>query len=141
MKARAETFLLFLAIITCALAIPSSDAYAVHQVAGKVSCLDCHAWLPFTDGALYFQEEVETICIGCHSVYHGRAGSVSHPVNPYPSMAVPRDMPLDAKGKIICVTCHRFHTGYKDADGKKLFFLRRSAGKPFCYSCHKKRLF
>jgi len=141
MKASAETIILFLALATVALTISSPEAHAVHQVAGKVRCLDCHTWLPLNDARPSFREEIGPICVGCHIEYHGRAERFSHPVNVSPSMVVPRDMLLDAKGRIICVTCHRFHAGYKDSDGKKLFFLRRSIGKAFCYSCHKKRLF
>jgi hypothetical protein len=141
MKASAGTIILFLALLAVALVIPPSEASAVHQAAGEGRCLDCHAWLPLNDSSPPFQEEVGPTCIGCHGDYHGKAKGLSHPVNISPSMAVPRDMLLDSKGRITCVTCHTFHTGYKDADGKKLFFLRRSMGKPFCYSCHKKPLF
>ncbi len=141
MKTSVETTLLFLALAACALLFHAPEAVAVHETAGKAQCLDCHSWLPLDNGALSFREEAGSVCIGCHREYHGKAGSQVHPVNIYPSMEIPKDMPLDAKGKIICVTCHRFHTGYRDADGAKQFFLRRSAGKSFCYSCHKKRLF
>jgi hypothetical protein len=141
MKASAGTTTLLLALATVAFAIPFPDAPAVHQLAGKVRCLECHPWLPLNDDKPSFREEIGPICVGCHRDYHGRGNSLSHPVNVSPSMAVPRDMPLDAKGRIICITCHRFHTGYKDSDGKKSIFLRRSIGKAFCYSCHKKSLF
>jgi len=141
MKASAGTTILFLVLVTVAFALSSPEAHAVHQVAGKVPCLDCHAWLPLNDDRPPFREGIGPKCVGCHRDYHGKAERLSHPVNVLPSMAVPRDMPLDAKGRIICVTCHRFHTGYKDSDGKKLFFLRRSIGKALCYSCHKKSLY
>jgi predicted CXXCH cytochrome family protein len=131
----------FLALAAVVLAAASTESLAVHKVAGKVPCLDCHSSLPLNDNRPSFREEVGPICVGCHRDYHGKAGTLSHPVNVPPSMAVPRDMILDAKGRIICITCHKFHTGYKDSDGKKAFFLRRSPGKAFCYSCHKKRLF
>ena len=141
MKASTETIILVLALVTAALMIHPPEAHAVHQGTGKVRCLDCHAWLPLNDDRPSFREEIGPICVGCHRDYHGRAGTLSHPVNVPPSMAVPRDMPLDAKGRITCVTCHKFHVGYKDSDGKKSFFLRRSIGKAFCYSCHKKPLY
>jgi hypothetical protein len=141
MKASAGTIILFFALAAAALLLPAPDAHAVHETAGKVRCLDCHSWLPLNDKKPSFRDEVGAVCAGCHRNAHLGAGTFSHPVNVPSSMAVPRDMPLDAKGRIVCVTCHRFHTGHKDSDGKKSYFLRRSIGKPFCYSCHKKSLF
>ena len=117
------------------------DSGGVHQALGTVKCVDCHAWLPLAGAPLSFRDETGKVCAGCHKSFHGRTGSFSHPADVRPSMAVPRDMPLDSKGSMTCFTCHTFHVGYKDSDGKKRFFLRRTSGKAFCYSCHKTRLF
>jgi predicted CXXCH cytochrome family protein len=76
--------------------------------------------------------------MSCHRNHHGADSIRSHPVNVTPSMSVPPDMVLDNRGKIQCTTCHVFHGTYRDEDGKRLFYLRRSPGKTFCYSCHKK---
>jgi hypothetical protein len=140
MNASSTSILGFLTLLTLALAVPSAGAKDVHQVAGKVRCLECHSRLPWNESRPSFQDEVGSTCVGCHNDFHGRGKGLAHPVNAIPSMVVPRDMPLDSKGRMNCITCHAFHRGYKDADGNKLFFLRRSSGKAFCYSCHKKPL-
>jgi Doubled CXXCH motif (Paired_CXXCH_1) len=115
-------------------------AWAVHESGGGLRCLDCHNTLPFRGRGLSFREGTEHVCAGCHKRYHGKTGDFSHPIGMVTSMPVPMDMPLDGKGRIICITCHTFHKGYKDADGKRAFFLRRAMGRAFCYSCHKKPL-
>jgi predicted CXXCH cytochrome family protein len=121
--------------------IPLHDAYAVHDESGKVLCYDCHPWLPFDKSNIAFAGETDKICISCHNKYHETSGGFSHPMHVVPSMDIPVDMPLDPAGRITCITCHSYHSGYKDSEGKKKFFMRRSQGKAFCYSCHKKRLF
>lgn len=115
-------------------------AHAVHDKQQKVKCLDCHRRLPFGGGRLVFNESSEEVCIGCHRNYHGSGKRLLHPVRVVPSMKVPRDMPLDSGGRITCFTCHTYHLGYTNADGERLFFLRRVKGKTFCYSCHKRSL-
>jgi predicted CXXCH cytochrome family protein len=121
--------------------IPLHDAYAVHDDNGKVLCYDCHPWLPLNNSNVAFNEGTEKVCTGCHNNYHETSGGFSHPMHIAPSMDIPPDMPLDPTGTITCITCHSYHRGYKDSAGKKTFFLRRSQGRAFCYSCHKNRLF
>src|SRR3990172_3104384 len=125
-----------LALILLLLSAPLAAAPAVHDVAGKVPCLDCHVSIPFHLGTPTFHDDARETCTGCHRSFHGTSARFIHPVDKRPSTVVPPDMPLDSKGKMTCITCHIFHEGYKDEEGEKRFFLRRTPGKIFCYSCH-----
>jgi hypothetical protein len=108
-------------------------ASAVHNDLKGTRCLDCHDRLPF-NSVVTFSEQAASSCTRCHTALRH-----SHPIDIAPSMTVvPPDMPLDTKGRLACFTCHTYHNGYKDAEGKKLFFLRRQGGRTFCFSCHKK---
>ncbi|MBI4685660.1 MAG: cytochrome c3 family protein [Nitrospirae bacterium] len=129
---RKTAFLIFF------LAVVSFDtAHAVHDEADKTGCLECHFRLPFEGSAITFNEESGEACIRCHNLYHGSAKGFPHPLNVIPLAPVPPDMPVDAKGRVTCITCHTYHSGYKDADGNRGYFLRRAKGKTFCYGCHK----
>ncbi|MBI5741365.1 MAG: cytochrome c3 family protein [Nitrospirae bacterium] len=121
--------------------LPLYGAYAVHDETGTVRCLDCHTWLPLEGGSTVLNDGGDNICAGCHKDSHVTSGGFSHVTHAVPSMDVPPDMPLDRTGGITCFTCHTYHSGYRNSKGEKNFFLRRSQGKTFCYSCHKKRLF
>ena len=59
-------------------------------------------------------------------------------MNQVPSMKIPPDMLLNDQGRIVCITCHAFHGEFRDEDGNKKYYLRRTPGKTFCFSCHKK---
>jgi len=130
------------ALIILFLAGAPVNASAVHDEPGKLHCLDCHRSLPFLGRVrvVSFRDGTEGVCMNCHIKYHGGASGFSHPVRVLPSMKTPPDFPLDAKGRITCITCHTFHQRYKDENGKKTYFLRRTRGKFLCYSCHPKRL-
>ena len=104
----------------------------------NVACIECHTRLPFLGGAPPLRSNVGDLCVKCHQRTHGIDAMRSHPVSIVPSMRVPPDMLLDNRGRIGCVTCHAFHGEYRDENGNKRFYLRRSPGKVFCYSCHKK---
>jgi hypothetical protein len=107
-----------------------------HKGPLNVACVDCHTRLPFTAGVPSLRNEVGDVCNTCHPRHHGSDTMRSHPVNASPAVTIPPDMILDSQGKIGCVTCHTFHGEYRDENGKKRFYLRRSPGKAFCYSCH-----
>ena len=129
--------ILFCIIMICI--IDSNPAYAVHDEVGKVRCLDCHPRLPFNRTRAVLSDGAGDICVGCHTTGGKMSETISHPVNVVPSMAIPRDLPTDAHGRMTCITCHTFHQGgYRDAGGNKRYFLRRQRGKAFCYTCHKK---
>ncbi len=125
---------LWLIALLPALCLSPSALYAVHEVAGGIKCLDCHVGVPLdASRACSFNAGTSDTCRVCHK------GHIhDHPCNVVPSMQIPRDMPLDIKGRLTCITCHSFHTGYVDAEGGRAFFLRRERGKTFCYGCHKK---
>jgi predicted CXXCH cytochrome family protein len=128
--------ILFCIIMICI--IDSNPAYAVHDEIGKVRCLDCHPRLPFNGAKALLNERAGEVCTGCHASGGRMSETISHPVNIVPSMAIPRDLPTDAQGRMTCITCHTFHRGHQDAGGNKRYFLRRQRGKAFCYTCHKK---
>jgi predicted CXXCH cytochrome family protein len=130
------TSIIILAALVTAFSLPAKDV--AHEGRLNVRCLDCHKHLPLAGTTPPLRDEVNDVCIVCHERHHGTDEMRSHPVTGVPSMPVPPDMVLDGKGRITCVTCHDFHGAYRDENGKKRFYLRRSPGKTFCYSCHKK---
>jgi predicted CXXCH cytochrome family protein len=126
-------------ILAAVLAASSPDSMnTAHNGPLPVPCIECHTRLPFSGRTSPLREEVCDVCCSCHREYHGNDKMQSHPVSAVPSMRVPPDMVLDKQGRMVCITCHDFHGGYRDEDGKKLFYLRRSPGKTLCFSCHRK---
>ncbi len=121
------------AVLTASSQNNQNDA---HNDLLNTPCIECHRHLPFK-GKPDLRSEVNNSCVACHQGSHGTAKVFSHPVNVAPSMIIPSDMPLDDQGRIVCITCHAFHGEYRAENGEKLYYLRRSNGKTFCYSCHK----
>ena len=107
----------------------------VHDDIVMIGCLQCHERLPFAGHQIFFTETVNRACMECHQAH----SYFSHPIKVVPSMPVPADMPLDKDGKIACITCHTFHEGFINTEGRqKTSFLRRTMpGQLFCFSCHK----
>ena len=118
-----------------------ASAFPYHDNSGA-RCLDCHVSLPFDGVTLSFYEDIENVCSQCHKItsHSGEAGKGegSHPVGVIPKFAVPRDMLLDIKGQMSCITCHVYHEGTKSVDDMNPFYLRRPPGVKFCLACHKK---
>lgn len=133
MKASAVVFLFFLAA--------SCFAEAGGHGPDRPRCYDCHYRLPSHNIRPSFNEGIGEVCSRCHTVHHGKKQRNSHVVYVLPSMKIPKDMPLDVRGKLSCVTCHSYHIGHDVMEGSKRFLLRREPGKTFCYACHKKALF
>jgi hypothetical protein len=129
------TYSIILAAVLAA-ASPSNNN-AGHDGMQKIHCSECHKHLPFTGGGPALRNEVSDTCVACHQRHHGTDKMRSHPVNALPSMSVPPDMILDAQGRITCITCHAFHGEYRDENNQKRYYLRRTGGKTFCFSCHK----
>lgn len=125
--------------IVCA-ALPVM-AFPVHDKT-DVRCLDCHVSLPFAGVFLSFHENIRETCFRCHDNFPCNAnfgsGEFSHPVDVKPTMTVPKDMVLDVKGRVTCITCHFFHEGDKSKVDMNAFYLRRPSGMRFCYACHGK---
>jgi len=109
-----------------------------HEGLQKLPCVECHIHLPFSGSRAILRSGVGNVCTTCHKQHHGGDKMRSHPVDGVPTMSIPRDMILDDHGRIGCITCHAFHGVYRDEDGRKRFYLRRTPGKTFCFSCHKK---
>lgn len=112
-------------------------ALSTHNEIGKTRCLDCHVTLPFNPERLSFYEDVAGVCRECHRSDHAKS-TLSHPVEVVPSMKIPRDMPLDRRGRLTCITCHTFHAEWQAVVDDNPYLLRRPEGKKFCYYCHKK---
>jgi len=67
-------------------------------------------------------------CDTCHT---GLKERLSHPTDIYPTLIIPKDMPL-IEGRITCITCHYIHP-----KEERRYFLRRGVKGPFfCSSCH-----
>jgi hypothetical protein len=124
-------------ILAAALATASPDTGGLaHSGQLNVTCIECHTHLPFPGSAPTLRDTACDACGACHIQHHGTDAMRAHPVQVAPSMRVPSDMPLDKQGNMQCITCHAFHGDYRDENGRKLFYLKRSPGKTFCYSCH-----
>jgi hypothetical protein len=125
-------------ILALALAASSPDNEGVaHNGPLKVACVECHTHLPFNGSAPVLRSEVGQVCSTCHLRHHGTDTMWSHPLSQVSAIKVPPDMLLDNQGRIVCITCHAFHGEYRDESGKRNYFLRRTPGKIFCFSCHK----
>jgi len=122
-------------ILVALVSFSSGTQGSAHDGPIAVRCIECHTRLPLSGVAAPLRLETGDICLGCHGRYHGDELG-SHPVNRIPSMRVPSDMLLDENGKMACITCHNFHGEYLDDTGEKLYYLRRSPGRDFCFSCH-----
>ncbi len=107
-----------------------------HNDITDISCLDCHKMLPFNKIADKFSDSADRTCMKCHSA--DMAG-FSHPVGIKVGVELPDDMPLGDGRRMMCITCHTFHsTTYINLSGEKKRFLRRAVtGRNFCASCHK----
>jgi len=95
-------------------------------------CKKCH-----TDeklSPLLMKPSIDSECIVCHSELESQK---SHPVNIYPSMKIPADLPL-VNGKLSCITCHFVHPENTIGFIMDNNLLRRQTrGILFCTTCHK----
>jgi predicted CXXCH cytochrome family protein len=130
-----------LSIILAFLTLTPAIALAIHDDPGGAKCLDCHVTLPFDREKLSYTEKVGEICRHCHSKYpcnnSDNQNSFAHPIEVTASMEIPVDMPVDAKDRITCITCHSYHAEFWDAEYNSEFLLRRPKGKKLCATCHK----
>ncbi len=106
---------------------------AAHDEQGKMRCLDCHVTIPFDIVSLSFHEDISSVCYRCHNAHQGEG---NHPVEIFPTMEIPEDMPLDRKGYMTCITCHSFHNEWQAIAENKNKLLRRENGPTFCFYCH-----
>jgi len=75
------------------------------------TCRRCHVTVESVLEPDRFLPEADALCLGCHSI--GELG-ITHPRNVRPGdgahrMVVPKDLPLDSQGGMICLTCHYAH--------------------------------
>ncbi len=131
--------LLTTAVAAAAFAVEFDSRSNPHEFT-RTDCFYCHVTLPSkgtpSEEPLRLTDTVSNMCARCHDM----SKSISHQVNMKPSdrVNIPRDMPLDADGKMTCATCHDIHREYVNPlTGQKTYFLRRDViGKNFCLSCH-----
>ncbi len=112
-------------------------AAAVHGLSdgkhsfSKEKCILCH--YDAQNEPSRIQPTVFLSCAACHSKIEQMK---SHPVDVYPSMKVPDDMPL-TDGKLTCSTCHYIHPRNDGSFFTEDKLLRRQVkGIFFCNVCH-----
>ncbi len=107
---------------------PESKAPEIKAAGTKVhECNMCH--LPHKrEGKILLTKPLSELCISCHP---DRVGSSEHKTGIKPSMPV-TELPLDADGKMTCITCHDPHAekGYEN-------LLRAPSFNEICMKCHK----
>ncbi len=95
-------------------------------------CVLCH--FDEKNDPMNLKPEVTDGCKTCHPELDE---AKSHPTDLYPSLSIPKDMPL-IEGRLTCVTCHFVHPKEDKYPGDENYFLRRQVkGIFFCNVCHK----
>jgi predicted CXXCH cytochrome family protein len=79
-------------------------------------------------GKILLNKPLQELCVSCH---RDRVGRGEHKVGIRPLVTV-KELPLDADGKITCITCHDPH----DTRGFGML-LRAPRFSDFCIKCHK----
>ncbi|MBI4849973.1 MAG: cytochrome c3 family protein [Nitrospirae bacterium] len=121
-------FIIFLLSIA---ALVYSVSRGPHQFS-KGECALCH-FDPAPSSA-DITADITDACQTCHKEY---AKTQSHPSDIYPTISIPKDMPL-SDGRLTCLTCHYAHIDESRQSSGKHYFLRRPVrGVVFCSACHK----
>lgn len=77
-----------------------------------------------------------TVTLACNACHSKERQQRSHPVDIYPVLSIPADMPL-VDGRFVCITCHYTHPGKETNFPEDNHLLRRlSKGIYFCMTCH-----
>lgn len=105
----------------------------------QIGCNHCHVLVPGQGRVLQgniFRKNIDDLCQECHAA--SLEDNINHRVGIRPSMKVPRDLHLNEKGEISCITCHDPHTEYiSSKTGNRTWFLRRQMLKrELCLACH-----
>jgi predicted CXXCH cytochrome family protein len=94
-------------------------------------CIMCH--VDEKNDPMNIKPDITGACSNCHTDIKE---TQSHPTDLYPTMTIPKDMPL-TDGMLTCITCHFVHPDEESLFRKKDYFLRRFARGPlFCDICH-----
>ncbi len=94
-------------------------------------CTICH--INEKNEPMNIKPAITLACESCHTVLRE---TQSHPTDMYPSLSIPKDLPL-IEGRLTCITCHYVHPKQKKGLVKKPHFLRRLVRGPlFCSICH-----
>ncbi len=94
-------------------------------------CVYCH--IDVKNSPAKIDTDITGACQTCHTEY---AKTQSHPTSIYPTLSIPRDLPL-TEGRLTCLTCHFVHVKDDMKLRKKHNFLRRQvSGMLFCSACH-----
>lgn len=135
----------FFAAITLAGANRSGASLSIHHF--ELPCDKCHV----TESSGETQGQLEStwkltkdINKSCTlSNCHNFDPMLSHPVGIKPKGPIPKEMPLDSRSNITCLTCHQKTVDvndfdYSEFDSDSQYLVRRPAGKQLCRSCHVK---
>lgn len=119
--------LMVMFFVSCA--VPKGKTSEVTSTGTKAhaDCNVCHKPHQM-GGKIILNKPMEELCSSCHQT---RIGAGEHKVGIKPSMPV-EGLPLDANGKMTCITCH-------DPHGKQGFesLLRARDFTELCKKCHK----
>ncbi len=108
------------------------------MINSNIKCSACHETMTFRSISTAFRDSTDDLCLGCHE---SEDMDFSHPVGIEAGPSFPPDIPLSSTGKIMCITCHTFHSSYYLPIFKKRVYLRKRAlTKEFCLECHRKTL-
>ncbi len=104
-----------------------------------VGCTHCHITVPGQSVMInkrVFRRDISELCLECHE--DSKENQINHRIGIIPSMKVPDDLHLGARGEMTCITCHMPHLPAVDKKtGARSYFLRRSMLKrELCLACH-----
>ncbi len=103
-----------------------------------IRCSECHQTLFLNEVSPEFNDATDSICLRCHQ---GERKLFSHPVGVKVRPAFSEEMPLSSDGRLMCITCHTFHSSFYMPILKKKVYLRRIVmEKNFCLRCHRQDL-
>jgi len=101
----------------------------------SIRCSDCHETVSLNELSPEFSDSTDRVCLRCHR----RDGDapLSHPVGIKVKSAFPADVPLSSDGRLMCITCHTFHTSsYLPVLKRKVYIRRGILERDFCQRCH-----
>ena len=127
MKKITLLLILIMFFVSCAVLKGKTPEVTSTGTKAHADCNVCHKPHQM-GGKILLNKPLEELCSSCHQT---RIGAGEHKVGIKPSTPV-EALPLDADGKITCITCH-------DPHGTKGFanLLRERTFTDLCKKCHK----